>query len=87
MIGARLVLADTAAACSRRYRRPGTATNNGSYPNVFENAKVDGSFGVTSPLILRQYFLSRDNRPAFLVNTLNVTDRTGIVTSSAPNQN
>jgi hypothetical protein len=59
----------------------GTATNNGSYPNVFENAKVDGSFGVTSPLILRQYFLSRDNRSAFLINTLNVTDRTGIVTS------
>ena len=55
----------------------GIATNDGTYPGVFENAKVDGSFGVTSRLILRQYFLSRDNRSAFLVNTLNVTDRTG----------
>jgi hypothetical protein len=55
----------------------GTAVANGTYPNVFENATVDSSFGVTSPLILRQYFLSRDNRSAVLVNTLNVTDRTG----------
>jgi hypothetical protein len=59
----------------------GTAIANGAYPNVFENAKVDGSFGVTSPLILRQYVLSGDNRSAVLVKTLNVTDRTGIVTS------
>jgi hypothetical protein len=59
----------------------GTAVANGTYPNVFENAKVDGSFGVTSPLILRQYVLSGDNRSAVLVKTLNVTDRTGIVTS------
>jgi hypothetical protein len=59
----------------------GTAVANGTYPNVFENATVDGSFGVTSPLIVRQYFLSPDNRSAFLVNTLNVTDQTGIVTS------
>ena len=55
----------------------GLATNNGTYPGVFENAKVDGSFGVTSPLILRQYVLTRDNRSAVLVKTLNVTDRTG----------
>jgi hypothetical protein len=59
----------------------GTAVANGTYPNVFENATVDGSFGVTSPLIVRQYFLSPDNRSAFLVNILNVTDQTGIVTS------
>jgi hypothetical protein len=58
----------------------GTAVANGTYPNVFENATVDGSFGVTSPLIVRQYFLSPDNRSAFLVNILNVTDQTGIVT-------
>ena len=31
--------------------------------------------------ILRQYALSRDNRSAFLINSLNVTERTGIVTS------
>jgi hypothetical protein len=59
----------------------GTAVANGTYPNVFENATVDGSFGVTSPLIVRQDFLSPDNRSAFLVNILNVTDQTGIVTS------
>ena len=59
----------------------GTAVADGTYPNVFNNANVDGSFGVTSPIILRQYFLSRDNRSAFLINTLNVTDKTGISTS------
>ncbi|HUI22125.1 MAG TPA: hypothetical protein VLZ74_13905 [Methylocella sp.] len=59
----------------------GTAIANGSYPNVFQNATVDGSFGVTSPIILKQYSLSRDNRSAFLINKLNVSDQTGIVTS------
>ena len=59
----------------------GTAIANGTYPNVFENATVDGSFGVTSPLILREYVLPGNNRSAVLVKTLNVTDRTGIVTS------
>ncbi|MGH6848427.1 MAG: hypothetical protein ACREC0_13625 [Methylocella sp.] len=57
------------------------ATNDGTYPGVFDNATVDGSFGVTSPIILRQYVLTRDNRSAHLVNTMNVTDKTGIVTS------
>ncbi|MGH6823322.1 MAG: hypothetical protein ACREC4_07515, partial [Methylocella sp.] len=59
----------------------GVATNDGTYPDVFENANVDGSFGVTSPIILRQYVLTGDNRSAHLVKTLNVTDKTGIVTS------
>jgi len=59
----------------------GKAIANGTYPDVFQNATVDGSFGVTSPIILRQYALSRDNRSAFLINSLNVTERTGIVTS------
>jgi hypothetical protein len=31
-----------------------TAVANGDYPNVFNNDTVDGSFGVTSPLILRE---------------------------------
>jgi hypothetical protein len=31
-----------------------TATNDGSYPGVFNNALVDGSFGVTSPIFLDQ---------------------------------
>jgi hypothetical protein len=59
----------------------GTAIANGTYPNVVENATVDGSFGVTSPLILREYVLPGNNRSAVLVKTLNVTDRTGTVTS------
>ncbi|PNE09967.1 MAG: hypothetical protein CR217_16995 [Beijerinckiaceae bacterium] len=37
----------------------GTAIANGTYPNVFENATADGSFGVTSPLILRGIYPSR----------------------------
>ena len=46
----------------------GTAIANGTYPNVFENATVDGSFGVTSPLILGQYVLHGHDRSAFLIN-------------------
>ena len=32
----------------------GTAIANGAYPNVFQNANVDGSFGVTAPIFLDQ---------------------------------
>jgi hypothetical protein len=32
----------------------GTAIANGNYPQVFNNDNVDGSFGVTSPLYLRE---------------------------------
>ena len=59
----------------------GTAIADGTYPDVFQNATVDGSFGVTSPIFLKQYSLARDGGSAFLLNTLNVTDWTGIVTS------
>jgi hypothetical protein len=59
----------------------GTAIADGTYPEVFENATVDGRFGVTSPLILREYVLHGHNSSAVLVKTLNVTDRTDIVTS------
>jgi hypothetical protein len=31
-----------------------TATNDGTYPNVWSNEKVDASFGVTSPIFLDQ---------------------------------
>jgi hypothetical protein len=31
-----------------------TATNNAAYPQVFNNALVDGSFGVTTPIVLDQ---------------------------------
>lgn len=75
--------AGTAATVTVGQKLPGggTAIANGTYPNVFQNATVDGSFGVTSPLILRQYRLSADNRSATLVNTLNVTNQAGISTS------
>ncbi len=36
----------------------GIATNNGSYPGVFNNAAADPSFGVTSPIFLNQYRLT-----------------------------
>ncbi|MDF5717960.1 MAG: hypothetical protein PUP93_29875 [Rhizonema sp. NSF051] len=39
----------------------GTATNNGLYPNVFNNEKVDASFGVTSPIFLDQITTSGQN--------------------------
>src|SRR5579862_3481186 len=32
----------------------GKATNDGTYPTVFNNAAVDGSFGITSPIFLDQ---------------------------------
>jgi hypothetical protein len=44
-----------------------TATNDGTYPGVFNNALVDGSFGVTSPIFLEQLTPSGN-----LVNTLRV---------------
>jgi hypothetical protein len=46
-----------------------TATNDGSYPGVWDNALADGSFGVTSPVFLDQ--LTPSGR---LVSTLRVPD-------------
>jgi hypothetical protein len=40
----------TSGSCSP----PVTAINNGIYPKVFNNATVDGSFGITSKIILDQ---------------------------------
>ena len=51
------------------------ASANGTYPDVFNNDSVDGSFGVTSPIFLDQ--LQPDGA---LVNTLTI-DPTQIVTS------
>ena len=57
-----------------------TATNDGTYPGVFSNDLVDGSFGVTSPVFLDQ--LTPAGR---LVSTLRVPDASqrggGLVTS------
>ena len=33
----------------------GNATDDGTYPYVFNNALIDGSFGITSPIYLDQY--------------------------------
>jgi hypothetical protein len=58
-----------------------TATADGSYPGVFNNALADGSFGVTSPI-----FLNEVTPAGRLVRTLRVPDGTrpggsGVVTS------
>jgi hypothetical protein len=56
----------------------GNAVADGTYPNVFNNAKVDGSFGVTSPIFIDQF-----TRGGTLVNTLNVptSGPNGVATS------
>ncbi len=46
-----------------------TATNDGAYPQVFNNALVDGSFGVTTPIVLDQLTPS-----GHLVSRLRVPD-------------
>ena len=61
------------------------ATDSGAFPlmgsssNVFNNNKVDGSFGITSPIFLDQITPS-----GTLVNTLAVP--TGLVTTSFPSK-
>jgi hypothetical protein len=52
----------------------GTATADGTYPNVFNNNKVDGSFGVTTPIFIDQItpsgaHVSTVAVPTTLVNT------------------
>jgi hypothetical protein len=55
---------------------PVTAIAGGSYPNVFNNAQVDGNFGVTAPIYLGQI------TPAgATVSTTDLTAVTGITTS------
>jgi acid phosphatase len=56
----------------------GTAIANGTYPKVFQNNTVDGSFGVTSPLYLDQLTPS-----GATVSSLNLTAASGntLVTS------
>ena len=55
---------------------PVTAIAGGSYPNVFNNAQVDGNFGVTSPIYLGQ--ITPTGRT---VSTTDLTALTGITTS------
>src|SRR6266516_2561294 len=42
------------AEAAKKGQCAGTATANGAYPNVWINAAVDGSFGISSPIFLDQ---------------------------------
>jgi hypothetical protein len=55
------------------------ATNNGTYPGVFNNAAADASFGVTSPLFLTQFNIN--GNVATPQSVINLTALTGVVTS------
>jgi len=57
----------TQAGCS------GTASNDGTYPYVWNNDLVDGSFGITSKIVLDQY-----TPTGTLVNSLEVPHSTGL---------
>ena len=62
----------------------GNAVANGSYPNVFNNASVDSSFGITSPLYLNQYSIGGTTAAPIATPQgapLNLTALTGVVTS------
>ena len=56
------------------------ATSNGTYPTVFNNADVDGNFGIASPILLQD--VATPNQITATTNpTLNVTAATGVTTS------
>jgi hypothetical protein len=55
---------------------PVIAIADGTYPNVFNNAQVDGNFGVTSPI-----YLSQITPTGTTVGTADLTALTGITTS------
>ena len=54
----------------------GPATNDGTYPTVWNNDLVDGSFGITSKILLDQYTVAGS-----LVNTLEVPNSRSIGTA------
>ncbi len=56
-----------------------TATNDGTYPNLWNNAKVDASFGVTSPI-----FLDQITTTGTRINTLAVP--TSVLVTSFPSK-
>jgi hypothetical protein len=55
---------------------PVVAVAGGSYPDVFQNATVDGNFGVTAPIYLGQMLPN-----GTIVGTTDLTALTGITTS------
>ena len=63
LVVSRSVYQGTAATVTVGQPLPGggTATNNGLYPNVFNNEKPDASFGVTSPIFIDQITTSGQN--------------------------
>src|ERR1700687_2144914 len=42
------------AEAAKKGQCAGKATANGTYPNVWTNSSIDGSFGITSPIFLDQ---------------------------------
>jgi uncharacterized protein (TIGR03437 family) len=66
----------TAETAKKGQCSSGKANANGSYPNVFSNATVDGSFGITSPVFLDQI----NPTTGVVVNTLAIP--TDMVTTS-----
>lgn len=58
-----------------------TATNDGTYPYVFNNAPVDGSFGITSKIVLDQ--ITTDGE---LVNTLEVPTKQMVTSFSSKSE-
>ncbi|MEH2317914.1 hypothetical protein [Nostoc sp.] len=57
----------------------GTAIANGTYPGVFNNEKVDSSFGITSPIFLQEITTSGMN-----VGTANIDP--SVITTSFPSK-
>jgi hypothetical protein len=57
------------------------AIASGTYPNVFENATVDGSFGITSPIYLDQITTN-----GYLLNTLPVPTSTLVTSFSSKSE-
>ncbi len=62
-----------------------TAVADGTFPTVFNNSTIDGSFGVSSPLFLNQYNIGgTEAAPTISANGVyNVTAATGVATSFA----
>ncbi|HWD09314.1 MAG TPA: hypothetical protein VHA57_09485 [Actinomycetota bacterium] len=58
-----------------------TATADGNYPEVFDNALTDGSFGVTSPVYLNEMTTSGSPLGSFEVPNGGIDQNQGMVTS------
>jgi len=82
LVVSRSVYQGTATTVTVGQTLPGSnepAVANGLYPNVFNNAAVDGSFGITSPIFLDQITTS-----GTLISTLPVDPN--VITTSFPSK-